>query len=107
MKINPKMMEKAMRQMGIQTVEIPATEVIIKTPEKDLIISNPQVSKVSMGGQETFQIVGEVSEKSSEKFSKEDIQMIVEQTSCSEEEAVDALEQTGDIAEAILKLKKV
>ena len=100
------MMEKAMRQMGIQTVEIPATEVIIKTPEKDLIISNPQVSKVSMGGQETFQIVGEVSEKSSEKFSKEDIQMIVEQTGCTEDEATDSLEQTGDIAEAILKLKK-
>ena len=106
MKINPKQMEKMMKQMGIQTVEIPATEVIIKTPEKDLIISNPQVSKVSMGGQETFQIVGEVSEKSEEKFSKEDLQMIVEQTGCSEEEAADTLEETGDIAEAILKLKK-
>ncbi len=95
-----------MKQMGIQTVEIPATEVIIKTPEKDLIISNPQVSKVSMGGQETFQIIGEVSERSEEKFSKEDLQMIVDQTGCTEEEAADALEETGDIAEAILKLKK-
>lgn len=99
-------MEKMMKQMGIQTVEIPATEVIIKTPEKDLIISNPQVSKVSMGGQETFQIIGEVSERSEEKFSKEDLQMIVDQTGCTEEEAADALEETGDIAEAILKLKK-
>ena len=106
MKINPKQMEKMMKQMGIQTVEIPATEVIIKTHEKELIISNPQVSKVTMGGQETFQIVGEVSEKSQEKFSNEDIKMIVEQTGCSEEEAADALEETGDIAEAILKLKK-
>ena len=106
MKINPKQMEKMMKQMGIQTVEIPATEVIIKTTGKDIIISNPQVSRVSMGGQETFQIVGEVSEKSEEKFSKEDLQMIVEQTGCSEEEAADALEETGDIAEAILKLKK-
>ena len=99
-------MEKMMKQMGIQTVEIPATEVIIKTPEKELIISNPQVSKVTMGGQETFQIAGDVSERSQEKFSKEDIQMIVEQTGCSEEEAAGALEETGDIAEAILKLKK-
>ena len=106
MKINPKMMEKAMRQMGIQTIEIPATEVIIKTPEKEIVISNPQVSKVTMGGQETFQIAGEVSERSPEKFSNEDIKMIVEQTGCSEEEAAGALEETGDIAEAILKLKK-
>ena len=106
MKINPKMMEKAMKQMGIQTVDIPAEEVIIKTADKEIIISSPQVSRVSMGGQQTYQIIGEAVERPLQKFSKEDIQMIVDQTGCTKQEAKEALEKTGDIAEAILNLKK-
>ncbi len=105
MKFNPKQIEKAMKQMGIQTIEIPSTEVIIKTSDGELVISNPQVSKVSMGGQETYQIVGHAEERSVEKFSKDDIQMVVDQTGCSEEDARKSLEETGDIAEAILRLK--
>ena len=34
--------------MGIKQIEIDATEVIIKTPDKEIIISEPQVSKVNM-----------------------------------------------------------
>lgn len=107
MKINPKQMEKMMKQMGIQTQEIPAEEVIIKSADKELVITNPQISKVSIGGQETYQIIGEAVERATEKFSSDDIQMIVDQTNCSEEEAKKALEETEDIAEAILKLKSV
>ncbi len=44
MKINPKQLEKMARKMGIQTQEIPAEEVIIKMKDKELVISNPQVS---------------------------------------------------------------
>ena len=106
MKINPKMMEKAMKQMGIKSEEILAEEVIIKTPEKEIIIKNPQVTKINMGGQESFQIAGEISERTSEKFSQDDIKMIMEQTGATEQEAEKALEETGDIAEAIIKLKK-
>ena len=36
MKINPKMMEKAMKQMGIKSEEIPAVEVVIKPTKKRL-----------------------------------------------------------------------
>ncbi|MCA9485723.1 MAG: nascent polypeptide-associated complex protein [Nanoarchaeota archaeon] len=86
--------------------EIPAEEVIIKTSEKTITISNPNVQKITMQGQESFQITGDVSESEAEKFSEEDIKLIIEKTSCSEEEARTALEETGDIAEAIMKLSE-
>ena len=74
--------------------------------EGDIVISNPQVARVNMMGQDSFQISGDVSERSREKFSREDIEIVMEKTGASEKEAKDALEETGDIAEAILKLKE-
>jgi len=106
MRLNPKQIEKAMKRMGVQTQEIEAEEVIIRTKDKEIVISNPQVAKVNMMGQDTFQISGEVSEHPKEKFSSEDIKMVMEQTNATEDEARKALEETGDIAESILKLKK-
>ena len=60
--MNPRKMQQMMKQLGIQQVEIPATEVIIKTKDKTITITNPSVSKVNMMGQENFQISGEVYE---------------------------------------------
>ncbi len=105
MKINPKQLEKAMKQLGVKSEEIEAEEVIIKTPEKDIVISNAQVSRINMMGQESFQISGDISERPREKFTLDDIKMIMEKTGASVEEAAAALEKTGDIAEAILRLK--
>ncbi len=105
-KIDPKQMEKMMKQMGIATENIDATEVIIRTQEKEILISEPQISKIKMGGQETFQIVGKVSERPTQKFSEDDIKTVCAQTGVSEIEAKKALEETGgDLAEAIMKLK--
>jgi nascent polypeptide-associated complex subunit alpha len=106
MKINPRQLEKMARKMGIQSTEIDAEEVIIRTKKKEIIITNPQVSKVNMAGQDTFQISGDVEEKDSSEFSEEDLRLIVEQTGATPQEAAKALEETGDIAQAILKLKK-
>ncbi len=106
-KIDPKQMEKMMKQMGVSTENIDAVEVVIRTPEKEILISEPQVSKIKMGGQETFQIVGIVSERAKEKFSTDDVKTVSEQTGVSEIEARKALEETnGDLAEAIIHLKK-
>ena len=99
-------MEKMMKQMGIKSVEIPAEEVLIKTSDKEIVISNPHVTKINMQGKETFQIMGEVSERSKEAFSEDDIEMIKEQTDASEEDIKKTLEETKDIAETIMKLKK-
>ena len=108
--INPRQAAKMMKRMGIQQQEIDATEVIIKTPEKELIISNPQVSKVNMMGQETFQVIGQVTEKeiSSElEINEEDIKTVMEQAQVTKEQAEEAIKKAkGDLAKAILDLKE-
>ena len=106
MKINPRQMEKMMKKMGIQSVSIEAEEVVIKTPDKDIVIKNPQVSRVNAMGQDTFQISGDVEEREKEGFSSEDVETVMEQSGASEEEAISALRETNDLADAIMKLKK-
>lgn len=98
-------MKMAMKKMGIKQEELDAVEVIIKLKDKELVFRNPNVSKVDAMGQETYSIIGVPEERSLEKFSSDDVKMIVEQTGCSEDEAKKSLEKTGDIAEAILSLK--
>jgi nascent polypeptide-associated complex subunit alpha len=107
MRINPRQMEKMAKKMGMKMDEIEAEQVIIKTPDKDLVINNPSVSKVNMMGQETFQISGEVIEKSRKPYTEDDVKMVMDQTGCTREFAEAALDDTdGNLAEAILKLKE-
>ncbi len=107
MRINPRQMEKMMRQLGMNTVPIDAEEVIIKKRDGgEIIIRDPEVSKIKVMGNETFQISGTAEERESSKFTEEDIKMVSEQAGVSPEEAAKALEEFGDIAEAILRLKK-
>ena len=98
-----------MKKMGISQQEIDATEVIIKTQDKELVISNPQVSKVNMMGQETLQIVGNIEERSLDKnpeISEEDIKTVMDQASVDEVKAKEAIEKhEGDLAAAIMGLK--
>mgnify|MGYP001588621709 CR=1 FL=1 len=60
--MSPKDVQKAMKRLGIQQEEIHAKAVIIKTQDKDLVINNPQVSKINMMGQETIQVIGRITE---------------------------------------------
>jgi nascent polypeptide-associated complex subunit alpha len=101
--LNPKKMNSLMKQMGISQDEIPASKVIIEKEDGNkIIVNNPSVTRIEMQGQESFQIAGDISEE--ENFSEEDIKTIIEKTGCSEKEAKETLEETGDLAEAILKL---
>ena len=61
--MNPRQLQQAMKKLGMKQEEIDATEVIIKTPDKDIIIPNPQVMKVNMMGQDSLQITGEMIEQ--------------------------------------------
>jgi nascent polypeptide-associated complex subunit alpha len=107
MKMDPKHMEKMMKQMGMNVTNIDAEEVIIRTADKDIIILEPQVSKIKVMGQETFQISGgEVSEREREDINDDDVEMVSDEAGVSKEEARAMLKETGDIAEAIMKLKK-
>ena len=106
--MNPRDVQKAMKRLGIRQEEIDVQEVIIRTPDKNIIIKNPHVSKVNMMGQETFQVSGEITEidNSAAEINEDDIATVMEQTNCTREEALEALEQSsGNLAEAILKLQ--
>ncbi|MBI4151492.1 nascent polypeptide-associated complex protein [Candidatus Woesearchaeota archaeon] len=106
--LNPRKMQQMMKQLGIQQTEIPATEVIIRTSQKEIVITSPSVAKVNMMGQETFQISGDVEERSlstTPEISSEDIQAVMDQTGANESSARKAIEKHhGDLAEAILDL---
>ncbi len=103
--MDPKKMQQAMKQMGISSEEIDAKSVVIETDEGKLIIDEPQVVKITMQGQSSFQISGSV--RKEEKTNDEDVKMVAEQSDVSEEVAKEALKDAdGDIAQAILKLKE-
>ena len=104
--INPKKMQAMMKQMGMDQQEIDASRVTIeKSDGTKITIENPSVTKVNFQGQSTFQVVGEESEESAEvTVSEEDIKAVMGKTNCSEEQAKETLEKTGDLAEAILEL---
>jgi|TARA_Y100000310_G_scaffold9580_1_gene10100 nascent polypeptide-associated complex subunit alpha len=104
--LNPKQLEKAMKRMGMSVDEIDAEEVLIKLRDGgQIIISEPQVAKMNMQGQDSFQISGTVSEGEVEP-SDSDIEMVVQQAGVSEDAAREALKNSGnDIAKAILSLQ--
>ena len=107
MKISPRQMERMARRMGIQASPIEAEEVVIKTQDKEIVISNPQVSKVNMMGTETWQITGDVEEKPRKPFKDEDIETVINQTGASRDDVTAALEAAhGDLADAIIRIKE-
>jgi len=94
-----------MKQLGITQEDVPSKRVIIeKQDNSKIIIDNPSVMKMSIQGQEMFQIQGDIKEEEAQAFTEEDIKTIVEKTGKSEKEAREALEKTQDLAEAILEL---
>ncbi len=108
--MNPRDVQRAMKQLGVKQVEIPATEVIIRTAEKDIIIREPSVQKVNMMGQESFQITGEVVEQSrsnAPEISEEDVKTVMEQAGVDRKTALQSIQDAdGDLAQAIINLTK-
>lgn len=106
MKINQKMMEQAMKRMGIQAQPIDAEEVLIRTADREIVIRNPSVTRIHAQGQESFQVSGDAEERS-RSGSAADVALVAAQAGVSEAEAAAALQASdGDIAAAILKLKQ-
>lgn len=103
--IDPRNIQRLMKQMGMQSRSIEAKSVIIETENERISITNPQITEIVMGGQRIFQVAGNV--KVNEIIRSDDIGMVAEQAGVSREEAEAALKKTnGDIAEAILLLSK-
>ena len=106
-----KQMERQMKKMGMKMESLEgATEVIIKFNDKELIINNPDITLMNAMGQETYQIIGEATEREIEielDIPEEDIEMVASTAGVTIDEAKTALEEAkGDIADAILKLQK-
>ena len=98
---------KKLKKLMKDVEKIPAQRVIIEG-EQRIIIENPDVVKINMMGQETFQVIGEsrVEGSNEEVFTEEDVEMVKNQTGKSEEEVIEALERNGgDIAKTIMDLK--
>lgn len=115
--VNPRQLQAMMKQMGMSQNSIAATSVIIKTVDnKTYIFDSPDVQKISMQGQISFQITGSyklegetkelLTKKSFEvTISDDDVRLVSEQAGVSKLEARKALENSkGDIAEAIVSL---
>jgi len=104
--MNPKEIEKAMKKLGIKQETIEASEVIIKTKDKELVIKNPEIVKMNAMGQESLQITGKLEERSI-GISEDDIKTVIEQTKVDYNTAKKTLEKNkGDLAQTILELQK-
>ncbi len=122
--MNPRKMKQMMKQMGIDVEEVDAEEVIIRTEEFDLVFEDAQVTKMDARGQETYQIVGTPEERergeggsagavesgdtedAGPEIPDSDVQIVVDQTGASPEDARQALEDNdGDLAAAVSQLQ--
>ena len=110
-----------MRRMGVDFEQLDGvSEVLIRLPDKELVLTNPQVVTMKAQGENVYQVVGEPVERAltvtagatgeastspAEPFTEEDVQLVANQANVTEEEARDALrEAKGNLAKAIIAL---
>lgn len=99
-------MKKMMLQLGVKTEDVPAKRVIIEKEDEKIVLNNPSVVAIEASGEKSYQISSRNIEVVP-KISEEDIKLVSEQTGANKEECEKTLvECKGDVAEAILKLKK-
>lgn len=121
--LDPRKMEQMMKQMGIDTEELDATEIVIRTPEEELVFSDADVTVINAQGQQTYQIVGEPETREIGSGSDvgdangdaaiedadipaDDVEIVAMRTGASEDDARTALEEAdGDLATAVEKLE--
>jgi nascent polypeptide-associated complex subunit alpha len=130
--MNPRKMQQMMEQMGIDVDELDATEVVISLADgSELVFSDPDVTKMDARGQETYQVLGDPSEREGaagavessdddddvdeddaaddggdEGIPQGDVDIVVQRAGVPEDEARDALEAAdGDLAAAIEHLE--
>jgi len=96
-----------MKKLGMNVEQIEDVQsIVIKTPKGNYVFDSADVQAMTMQGQTTYQITGDIRfEPAAVEIPKEDVTMVAAQANVSEEKARAALIATkGDIAEAIMKL---
>jgi nascent polypeptide-associated complex subunit alpha len=116
--------------MGIDLDEIDAEEVVIRTPEEDLVFSDAQVQRMDAQGQATYQVVGNPESRprgegasavegdagdadagddeaaAEPSIPDSDVEIVAARTGAGEDAAREALEETGgDLAAAVERLE--
>ena len=115
MRMNDRQMKQAMKKMGIkQSTLSDAVEVVIRTKTSEIIIKDPEVVCVEMGGGKSYQIAGNEIVRSIGEgevvetepvFDDGDIEIVMSQAGCDRDKAIQALKEAGGApAEAIMKL---
>ena len=96
-----------MKKLGMNVEQIEDVQsIVIKTPKGNYVFDSAEVQAMTMQGQTTYQITGDIRfEPAAVEIPKEDVTMVAAQANVSEEKARAALiASKGDIAEAIMKL---
>jgi len=116
--MSPKKMKGMLKNMGINIDELEnVSEVVIRMPDKEIVISNPSVAIMDSHGTRSYQISGDESERAPSSVGQEaaeeppieildsDVQLVAAQTGAGLTEAKAALQEAkGDLAAAIIKL---
>ena len=125
--LDPRKMKQMMEQMGIDLVDIDAEEVVIRTPEEELVFTDAEVQRMDAQGQQTYQVVGEPETRArsegdatataedatddadadaTAEIPQADVEIVAQRTGSSEADAREALEaEDGDLAAAVARLE--
>ena len=122
--MNPRKMKQMMEQMGIDMEDIDAEEVIIRTPDEELVFTDAEVQLMEAQGQKTYQVVGDpesraleaggasdADEESADAGSgsavdEDDVEIVAMRTGVDEDTARETLEANdGDLADAVDELE--
>lgn len=107
--------KRMMEKMGMKLDQIDGvTEVLIRTPTREIVIEDPTVTSVIVQGQRMYQITGgsthersPTAESASAEVPDDDVKLVAGQTGKTLDEARVALKESGgDLAEAIVRLQK-
>ncbi len=116
--MSPKKMKGMLKNMGIDINELEnVSEVVIRMPDKEIVITNPSVAIMDSHGTRSYQISGDASERAPFgadqvtaqetplEIPDSDVQLVATQTGANLAQARSALQEAGgDLAAAIMKL---
>jgi len=124
--MNPRKMKQMMEQMGIDMEDIDAQEVIIRTPDEELVFDDAEVQLMEAQGQKTYQVVGEPESRELDSgegsaaaaaddadesdgdsgVDEDDVELVAMRAGVDEDTAREALEANdGDLADAVDELE--
>jgi nascent polypeptide-associated complex subunit alpha len=116
--MSPRKMKGILKNMGIDIDELEnVSEVIIRMPDREIVITNPSVAIMDSHGTRSYQISGDAAERAPSSIVQgtaeeppieipdSDVTLVAAQTGKNLPEAKAALlEAKGDLAVAIMKL---